>query len=361
MLQRVLPGRDATRPGVAHRYRRRRRSRHPPRPRRRRRAVAARRVRVRAAARAAAPACAGRSSSTASGRRFVNEDTYTGRIGWKALMEHDGDVFMILDESIYERNLLGLRFSYAAETAEELARDIGLPEAAFAATVANVQRARGRRRGSRVREAAAVRAAARSRRSARSTSAWSGARSTRPSRSAGSTPTSTAGCSTPTARAVPGLFAVGRAGREPRRGRIRQRHQPRRRHVLRPPRRDRDLSVAVPPCRPDSVDAQPLGEGVAFGRCNHRPGQTPHLPRRLRAASCAVHLPAGRCGRRCSSPATSRPATSPSPRAGSPRGSPGGARCTASTPTARSSAGITSRSSMSWCARYALVNDASSR
>ncbi len=72
-----------------------------------------------------------------SGRRFVNEDTYTGRIGWKALMEHDGDVFMILDEAIYERNLLGLRFSYAAESAEELARDIGLPEAEFAATLAN--------------------------------------------------------------------------------------------------------------------------------------------------------------------------------------------------------------------------------
>ncbi|MDQ1435891.1 MAG: 3-oxo-5alpha-steroid 4-dehydrogenase, partial [Actinomycetota bacterium] len=71
------------------------------------------------------------------GRRFVNEDTYTGRIGWKALMEHDGDVFMVLDESIYERNLLGLRFSYAAETVEELARDMGVPEAEMAATVAS--------------------------------------------------------------------------------------------------------------------------------------------------------------------------------------------------------------------------------
>ena len=71
------------------------------------------------------------------GRRFVNEDTYTGRIGWKALMEHDGDVFMVLDESIYERNLLGLRFSYAAETVEELARDLGVPEDALVKTVAN--------------------------------------------------------------------------------------------------------------------------------------------------------------------------------------------------------------------------------
>jgi 3-oxo-5alpha-steroid 4-dehydrogenase len=72
-----------------------------------------------------------------SGRRFVNEDTYTGRIGWKALMEHAGDVFMVLDEAIYERNLLGLRFSYAAETVEELARDLGVPEDALADTVAH--------------------------------------------------------------------------------------------------------------------------------------------------------------------------------------------------------------------------------
>ncbi len=79
------------------------------------------------------------------GRRFVNEDTYTGRIGWKALMEHGGDVFMVLDEAIYERNLLGLRFSHAAETVEELARDLGVPEAALAATVAdyNEHAARG--------------------------------------------------------------------------------------------------------------------------------------------------------------------------------------------------------------------------
>jgi 3-oxo-5alpha-steroid 4-dehydrogenase len=80
-----------------------------------------------------------------TGRRFVNEDTYTGRIGWRALMEHEGDVFFVLDESIYERNLIGLRFSYAAETAEELARDLGLPEKVFAETVAryNAHAARG--------------------------------------------------------------------------------------------------------------------------------------------------------------------------------------------------------------------------
>jgi 3-oxo-5alpha-steroid 4-dehydrogenase len=79
------------------------------------------------------------------GRRFVNEDTYTGRIGWQALVEHEGDIFMVLDEAIYERNLIGLRFTYAAETAEELARDIGVPVDVFAETVAryNEHAARG--------------------------------------------------------------------------------------------------------------------------------------------------------------------------------------------------------------------------
>ncbi len=75
----------------------------------------------------------------------MNEDTYTGRIGWKALMEHDGDVFMVLDESIYERNLLGLRFSYAAETVEELARDIGRARSRVGRHGRELQRARGAR------------------------------------------------------------------------------------------------------------------------------------------------------------------------------------------------------------------------
>jgi 3-oxo-5alpha-steroid 4-dehydrogenase len=70
-----------------------------------------------------------------AGRRFVNEDTYTGRIGMRALLEQDGDVFMIVSEEIFEVNFVGMRLQWAAETAEELARDIGLPEAALAATV----------------------------------------------------------------------------------------------------------------------------------------------------------------------------------------------------------------------------------
>jgi 3-oxo-5alpha-steroid 4-dehydrogenase len=71
-----------------------------------------------------------------AGERFVNEDTYTGRIGMRALLEQDGDVFMIVSEEIFEVNFVGMRLQWAAETAAELARDIGLPEAALERTVA---------------------------------------------------------------------------------------------------------------------------------------------------------------------------------------------------------------------------------
>lgn len=70
-----------------------------------------------------------------AGRRFVNEDTYTGRIGMRALLEQDGDIFMVVSEEIFEVNFVGMRLQWAAETPEELARDMGVPEANLAATL----------------------------------------------------------------------------------------------------------------------------------------------------------------------------------------------------------------------------------
>jgi 3-oxo-5alpha-steroid 4-dehydrogenase len=75
------------------------------------------------------------------GERFINEDTYTGRIGAHALRDHDGIVYMITDDVIHERNLLGLRIGYAAATPEELADDIGVPSDALARTVRDYNRA----------------------------------------------------------------------------------------------------------------------------------------------------------------------------------------------------------------------------
>lgn len=70
------------------------------------------------------------------GRRFVNEDAYNGRIGQRALFDHDGVAFLIVDEAGSEPNWLGFRPSWVAETPEELADEIGLPPAGLAATLA---------------------------------------------------------------------------------------------------------------------------------------------------------------------------------------------------------------------------------
>ncbi len=72
----------------------------------------------------------------ASGRRFVNEDAYNGLIGQRALLEHDGVAFLIVDEEASEPNWLGFRPSWVAETPEELATEIGVPPRALAATFA---------------------------------------------------------------------------------------------------------------------------------------------------------------------------------------------------------------------------------
>ena len=69
------------------------------------------------------------------GERFINEDAYTGRIGFHALRDHEGLVYMITDDVIHEPNAIGLRIAYAAATPEELAVDLGIPPEALARTV----------------------------------------------------------------------------------------------------------------------------------------------------------------------------------------------------------------------------------
>ena len=69
------------------------------------------------------------------GERFINEDAYTGRIGFHALRDHGGFVYMITDDVIHEPNPIGLRIGYAAATPEELAVDLGIPPDALARTV----------------------------------------------------------------------------------------------------------------------------------------------------------------------------------------------------------------------------------
>src|SRR5271170_2657241 len=69
------------------------------------------------------------------GERFINEDAYTGRIGLHALRDQEGFVYMITDDVMHERNLLGLRVGFAAATPEELAVELDIPPEALARTV----------------------------------------------------------------------------------------------------------------------------------------------------------------------------------------------------------------------------------
>ena len=69
------------------------------------------------------------------GQRFINEDAYTGRIGIELLARQQGEGFLIVDEEVYEVNLVGMEAMAVVETAEELAGEIGVPAGALAATL----------------------------------------------------------------------------------------------------------------------------------------------------------------------------------------------------------------------------------
>ena len=69
------------------------------------------------------------------GQRFINEDTYMGRVGQSALYDQDGDVYLIVDEASYEVNWMGLAATWVCETAAQLESEIGLPAGSLQSTV----------------------------------------------------------------------------------------------------------------------------------------------------------------------------------------------------------------------------------
>jgi 3-oxo-5alpha-steroid 4-dehydrogenase len=69
------------------------------------------------------------------GQRFINEDTYMGRVGQSALYEQDGEVYLIVDEASYEVNWMGLAASWVCETPAELEAEMGLPAGSLEATI----------------------------------------------------------------------------------------------------------------------------------------------------------------------------------------------------------------------------------
>ena len=69
------------------------------------------------------------------GLRFINEDTYYGHIGIAGLYSQGGQVYLLLDDSCYERGRVGLEPSWVGETIEEVEREAGLPEGSLVSTV----------------------------------------------------------------------------------------------------------------------------------------------------------------------------------------------------------------------------------
>lgn len=69
------------------------------------------------------------------GQRFINEDTYMGRVGRAALYEQDANVYLIVDEATYEPNWMGLTARWVCETVAELEGEMGLPAGSLQATV----------------------------------------------------------------------------------------------------------------------------------------------------------------------------------------------------------------------------------
>jgi 3-oxo-5alpha-steroid 4-dehydrogenase len=71
-----------------------------------------------------------------AGQRFINEDTYMGRVGQAALYGRAATCFLVIDEVGYEPNWMGLEASWVCETVGELEAQMGLPLGSLEATVA---------------------------------------------------------------------------------------------------------------------------------------------------------------------------------------------------------------------------------
>ncbi|MCL2535145.1 MAG: FAD-dependent oxidoreductase [Nocardiaceae bacterium] len=77
------------------------------------------------------------------GQRYINEDTYPGRVGQATLYENDNQSFLIIDEAAYEEGMtrptsspqLRHQPKWVAETVEELEAEMGLPAGTLQATV----------------------------------------------------------------------------------------------------------------------------------------------------------------------------------------------------------------------------------
>jgi 3-oxo-5alpha-steroid 4-dehydrogenase len=69
------------------------------------------------------------------GQRFINEDTYMGRVGQNALVHQGGEAYLIVDEANYSPNWLSIPATWVCETVEELEKETGLPTGSLRTTL----------------------------------------------------------------------------------------------------------------------------------------------------------------------------------------------------------------------------------
>lgn len=69
------------------------------------------------------------------GQRFINEDTYMGRVGQAALVKELGQAYLVVDEEHYEPNWLGIPATWVCASVPELESEIGLPSGSLVETV----------------------------------------------------------------------------------------------------------------------------------------------------------------------------------------------------------------------------------
>jgi 3-oxo-5alpha-steroid 4-dehydrogenase len=75
------------------------------------------------------------------GQRFINEDTYYGRIAQECVFRQDGQMFLIVDTAVYEPTIYGFQATFVEETVAELEQTLGLPTGSLQSTVEYYNRA----------------------------------------------------------------------------------------------------------------------------------------------------------------------------------------------------------------------------
>lgn len=104
---------------------------------------------MRARSRSSATAADGRGILVnGRGQRYVQEDTYPGRIGQLTLFENDNQAFLVIDQKSYEEGMaapssspqLKRQPTWVCETVDELESEMGLPSGSLTSTVAEYNR-----------------------------------------------------------------------------------------------------------------------------------------------------------------------------------------------------------------------------